>query len=97
MVDEDLSDNLQQVELGNGLPPSGALKAKQTLDFTVDMETGTGKAYVYLRTVLELNQPYPARGRAAACGRRHRRQRQEGARAHIAHVPPALLGEPSTL
>jgi type III restriction enzyme len=58
VVDEELSDNLQQVQLRNGLPPSTALKAKQTLDFTVEMETGTGKTYVYLRTVFELNQRY---------------------------------------
>ena len=32
--------------------------AKQALDFTVEMETGTGKTYVYLRTVFELNQRY---------------------------------------
>ena len=32
VVDEELSDNLQQVQLRNGLPPSTALKAKQTLD-----------------------------------------------------------------
>jgi type III restriction enzyme len=34
------------------------LNAKQPLDFTVEMETGTGKTYVYLRTVFELNQRY---------------------------------------
>ncbi len=28
------------------------------LDFSVEMETGTGKTYVYLRTILELNQKY---------------------------------------
>ncbi|GAB6283468.1 MAG: hypothetical protein STSR0008_22380 [Ignavibacterium sp.] len=27
-------------------------------NFTVEMETGTGKTYVYLRTILELNQKY---------------------------------------
>ena len=27
-------------------------------DFTVEMETGTGKTYVYLRTILELNKRY---------------------------------------
>lgn len=53
VVDEELSDNLQQVQLRNGLPPSTALKAQQTLDFTVEMETGTGKTYVYLCTVFE--------------------------------------------
>lgn len=28
------------------------------LDFSVEMETGTGKTYVYLRTIAELNQKY---------------------------------------
>jgi type III restriction enzyme len=27
-------------------------------NFTIEMETGTGKTYVYLRTILELNQQY---------------------------------------
>lgn len=29
-----------------------------SLDFSVEMETGTGKTYVYLRTLFELNQKY---------------------------------------
>jgi type III restriction enzyme len=39
-------------------PPSGLLKARAALDYTVEMETGTGKTFVYLRTVFELNQRY---------------------------------------
>lgn len=31
---------------------------KEPYNFTVEMETGTGKTYVYLRTILELNQKY---------------------------------------
>lgn len=58
IVDEELNENLQQVQLRNGLPPSPPLEAKQPIDFTVEMETGTGKTYVYLRTVFELNQRY---------------------------------------
>ena len=58
IVDEELNGNLQQVQLRNGLPPSLPLEATQPLDFTVEMETGTGKTYVYLRTVFELNQRY---------------------------------------
>ena len=27
-------------------------------NFTVEMETGTGKTYVYLRTIFELNKRY---------------------------------------
>jgi type III restriction enzyme len=58
IVDEELNENLQQVQLRNGLPPSLPLESRQPLDFTVEMETGTGKTYVYLRTVFELNQRY---------------------------------------
>ncbi|XAZ25223.1 DEAD/DEAH box helicase family protein [Sinorhizobium sp. B11] len=39
----------------NGLPPSAGLTSG---DFTVEMETGTGKTYVYLRTILELNKRF---------------------------------------
>ena len=35
--------------------PSAALDSG---DFTVEMETGTGKTYVYLRTIFELNKRY---------------------------------------
>lgn len=58
LVDEELSENLRKVQLRNGLQPSAALTSTQPLDFTVEMETGTGKTYVYLRTVFELNQRY---------------------------------------
>ena len=50
-----LLDNLRQVQLCNGLLPAEWL---QSLDFTVEMETGTGKTYVYLRTIFELNHRY---------------------------------------
>ena len=53
--DDALLANLQQVQLRNGLAPAEALDSG---DFTVEMETGTGKTYVYLRTVFELNQRY---------------------------------------
>ena len=58
LPDVEISDNLQKVQLRNGVPPSDKLKPKQALDFTVEMETGTGKTYVYLRTVFELNARY---------------------------------------
>ena len=47
--------NLHAVQLRNGLPPSAALDSG---DFSVEMETGTGKTYVYLRTVFELHKRY---------------------------------------
>ncbi len=52
---EAMLENLREVQLRNGLRPSDAL---DSLDFTVEMETGTGKTYVYLRTIFELNKRY---------------------------------------
>ena len=53
--DEGILQNLKDIQLRNGLPPSGSLNSG---DFTVEMETGTGKTYVYLRTIFELNKRY---------------------------------------
>ena len=55
LSEDALLDNLRSVQAGNGLAISETL---ENLNFTVEMETGTGKTYVYLRTVLELHQRY---------------------------------------
>ena len=55
LPDEEIFKNLKKIQLRNGIPPSGLLTSG---DFTVEMETGTGKTYVYLRTILELNKRY---------------------------------------
>ncbi len=47
--------NLQKVQSDNGLPVSDTLDG---MHFSVEMETGTGKTYVYLRTIYELNRKY---------------------------------------
>ena len=52
---EEVLENLKAVQLRNGLPPSNAVDSH---DFTVEMETGTGKTYVYLRTIFELKKRY---------------------------------------
>ncbi|CAJ8826282.1 type III restriction enzyme, res subunit [Burkholderia pseudomallei] len=59
--------NLHAVQKAHGVEPSAAL-ATMALDdgtpvsgfpnFTVEMETGTGKTYVYLRTIHELSKTY---------------------------------------
>lgn len=49
--------NLQAVQDRNGLEQSESL-AGGKLDFDIEMETGTGKTYVYLRTIFELAQHY---------------------------------------
>jgi len=55
LLDDQLLANLQAIQLRHGLAPSASLTSG---DFTVEMETGTGKTYVYLRTVFELNKRY---------------------------------------
>ena len=40
LVDEEIEENLRQVQLRNGLKPTDKLASG---DFTVEMETGTGK------------------------------------------------------
>jgi len=64
LSDDALLANLQDVQndphLHNGtpIPDSPELGSR---DFSVEMETGTGKTYVYLRTALELYQTYGLR------------------------------------
>ncbi len=53
--DDALLTNLKDIQLRNALLPDSLLSSR---DFTVEMETGTGKTYVYLRTIFELNRRY---------------------------------------
>ena len=55
LLDDELLANLRAIQLRNGIAPSESLASG---DFTVEMETGTGKTYVYLRTIFELNKRY---------------------------------------
>ncbi len=55
LLDEDIEKNIKAIQLRNGLAPSRSL---DSTDFTVEMETGTGKTYVYLRTIFEMNRMY---------------------------------------
>lgn len=52
---EQILENLRKVQSRNGLPESPELEG---MNFTVEMETGTGKTYTYLRTIYELNKVY---------------------------------------
>lgn len=47
--------NLRGIQTRNGITPVDAL---QGMHFSVEMETGTGKTYVYLRTIYELHEHY---------------------------------------
>ena len=44
LPDGEILENLRAIQLRNGLPPADTLVSG---DFTVEMETGTGKIYVY--------------------------------------------------
>jgi len=55
---EKILQNLQEVQKRNGLELSKEDNLTEPYNFTIEMETGTGKTYVYLRTILELNQRY---------------------------------------
>lgn len=50
-----LLDNLRAIQLENQLFADNEVEGN---NFTVEMETGTGKTYVYLRSILELHQKY---------------------------------------
>jgi type III restriction enzyme len=72
LPEDDLRANARVVQLRNGIDvatPEAALEAWSLFDapaertrscphFSVEMETGTGKTYVYLRTILELSRRY---------------------------------------
>jgi type III restriction enzyme len=50
-----ISQNVRKIQERQGI--SGQ-EAVPEMDFSIEMETGTGKTYVYLRTILELNCKY---------------------------------------
>lgn len=59
IIEEDMLTNIQRVQLRNGVQQSTAQSfRKEGMNFTVEMETGTGKTYVYLKTIFELNRRY---------------------------------------
>ena len=70
-----------KIQIRNGLRPTSLTSG----DFTVEMETGTGKTYVYLRTALDLKQAKPGRGFGG------RSQRVPGAEQRSAAVEPCDL------
>lgn len=55
LLEDEILENVQKIQLHNGVKQSVKLGS---YDFSVEMETGTGKTYVYLRTIFELNKKY---------------------------------------
>lgn len=54
---ESILQNLRSIQDRNGLEVTDSL-ADDSLDFDIEMETGTGKTYVYLRTIFEMAKKY---------------------------------------
>jgi type III restriction enzyme len=55
VAEQQVLENLRVVQRAQRLPESSELAG---MNFSVEMETGTGKTYVYLRTAYELNARY---------------------------------------
>ncbi|UZH55840.1 DEAD/DEAH box helicase family protein [Salinimicrobium tongyeongense] len=55
LSEEQVLQNLQEIQKKNDILPSKELDG---MNFSVEMETGTGKTYVYLRSVYELYEKY---------------------------------------
>ena len=55
LSNEDILENLRDIQSYHKIAPSETLPS---LDFNIEMETGTGKTYVYLKTIFELNKEY---------------------------------------
>lgn len=52
---DDIFDNTKRIQKKNEISEKDNVS---DFDFSVEMETGTGKTYVYLRTIFELNKKY---------------------------------------
>jgi type III restriction enzyme len=55
ITEEQVFKNVREIQKKNELSVSDSLDG---MHFSVEMETGTGKTYVYLRTIYELNKKY---------------------------------------
>lgn len=57
---ETICNNVRQIQIEHGLKPVDRLQELNEVGmaFTVEMETGTGKTYTYIKTMYELNARY---------------------------------------
>ncbi|GAB1826007.1 restriction endonuclease [Turicimonas sp. TL08] len=59
LSDEELLSNINNIQTKNLIPRSKTLSTKPgRLNLDIEMETGTGKTYVYIKTMFELNKKY---------------------------------------
>jgi len=58
LTEDQVWENVKTIQERNEITPSPLGRAGEGPNFSVEMETGTGKTYVYLRTIFELNKLY---------------------------------------
>ena len=60
LSDKVILSNLQKVQRANQLKPSERLEGSKSCNYnlTIEMETGVGKTYTYIKTMYELNKHY---------------------------------------
>ena len=57
--DQIILEHLQKIQRSNQIAPSNKLEGRGTgYNLTVEMETGVGKTYTYIKTMYELNRAY---------------------------------------
>lgn len=56
LTDQRILENIIQIQKKNQIQPSTKLEGKYNL--TIEMETGVGKTYTYIKTMYELNKKY---------------------------------------
>jgi type III restriction enzyme len=55
LPDDEILQNVHRIQEANDIEKVAVLEGRE---FSVEMETGTGKTYVYLRSIFELNKTY---------------------------------------
>ncbi len=61
LSDKQLLDNIKQLQVDGNIPQSKSLSKPDGLgacSLDIEMETGTGKTYVYIKTMFEMNKHY---------------------------------------
>lgn len=59
LTNEQILDNIRDIQVAQLIQPSSSLaKGQGRVSLDIEMETGTGKTYVYIKTMFELNRRY---------------------------------------
>lgn len=56
LTNQIILENIKKIQRNNGIKPSEKLEGNYNL--SIEMETGTGKTYTYIKTMYELNKEY---------------------------------------